>query len=168
MQPVRFWPRCMALVNKELDARANAAVSVLRRNPDWLDKGIMNFHAIMETPKGVKHPRLAHLPEIESFARTEKEKKVLSVWRAFRGVGSPYILPPGTPKDKVEILEQAMRNIFKDPEFPGYFRKLVADDASPLGPAELNKVIKEMPRDQETIETIRTFSGAGPLPPLGS
>jgi hypothetical protein len=158
----------MALVNKELDARANAAVSVLRRNPDWLDKGIMNFHAIMETPKGVKHPRLAHLPEIESFARTEKEKKVLSVWRAFRGVESPYILPPGTPKDKVEILEQAMRNIFKDPESPGYFRKLVADDASPLGPAELNKVIKEMPRDQETIETIRTFSGAGPLPPLGS
>jgi tripartite-type tricarboxylate transporter receptor subunit TctC len=30
----------VALVNKELDARANAAVSVLRRNPDWLDKGV--------------------------------------------------------------------------------------------------------------------------------
>jgi tripartite-type tricarboxylate transporter receptor subunit TctC len=83
-------------------------------------------------------------------------------------VGSPYILPPGTPKDKVEILEQAMRNIFKDPEFPKYFNKLVADDASPLGPAELNKVIKEMPRDAEILELIRNFSGAGPLPPRGS
>ena len=155
----------IALVNKELDARANAAVSVLRRNPDWLDKRLMNFHAIMETPKGVKHPRLAHLPEIESFAKTEKEKKVLSVWRAFRGVGSPYILPPGTPRDRVEILEGAMRNIFKDPEFPKYFNKLVADDASPLGPAELNNVIKEMPRDTEVLELIRNFSGAGPLPP---
>jgi tripartite-type tricarboxylate transporter receptor subunit TctC len=154
-----------ALVNKELDARANAAVSVLRRNPDWLDKRLMNFHSIMETPKGLKHPRLAHLPEIESFAKTEREKKVLSVWRAFRGVGSPYILPPGTAKDKVEILEEAMRNIFKDPEFPNYFSKLVADDASPLGPSELNKVIKEMPRDAEVLELIRNFSGAGPLPP---
>jgi tripartite-type tricarboxylate transporter receptor subunit TctC len=155
----------MALVNKELDARANAAVSVLRRNPEWLDKGLMNFHAIMETPKGLKHPRLGHLPEIESFAKTERERKVLSVWRALRGVGSPYILPPATPRDRVEILEEAMRNIFKDPEFPKYFNKLVADDASPLGPVELNKVIREMPRDPEILELIRNFSGAGPLPP---
>ena len=27
----------------ELDARANAAVSVLRRNSDWLDKGVMRM-----------------------------------------------------------------------------------------------------------------------------
>ena len=37
-----------ALLRGELDARANAAVSVLRRNPDWLEKGVMDFHAIME------------------------------------------------------------------------------------------------------------------------
>jgi hypothetical protein len=55
-----------ALLNGELDARANNATSVLRRNLDWLEKGVMNFHAIMEIPKGEKHPRLAHLPEVES------------------------------------------------------------------------------------------------------
>jgi hypothetical protein len=58
-----------------------------------------------------------------------------------------------------------MRKIFKDPEFLSYFQKLVVDEASPLGPAELNKVIKEMPRDVEILELIRNFSGAGPLPP---
>jgi len=155
----------VALVNGELDARANAAVSVLRRNPEWLDKGLMNFHAIMEIPKGDKHPRLGHLPEVESFAKTEREKKVLAVWRAFRGVGSPYILPPGTPKDRVEILEEAMRRAFKDPEFPKYFKKLVDDDPSPLGAAELARVIREMPRDAEILELLKKFSGATPLPP---
>jgi tripartite-type tricarboxylate transporter receptor subunit TctC len=155
----------IALVNKELDARANAAVSVLRRNPDWLDKGVMNFHAIMETPKGLKHPRLGHLPEIESFAKSEREKKVLAVWRAFRGVGSPYILPPGTPKNRVEILEEAIRKTFKDPEFPKYFKKLVDDDPSPLGAAELARVIREMPRDTEILELLKKFSGPGLLPP---
>jgi tripartite-type tricarboxylate transporter receptor subunit TctC len=155
----------IALVNKELDARANAAVSVLRRNPDWLDKGVMNFHAIMETPKGLKHPRLGHLPEIESFAKSEREKKVLAVWRAFRGVGSPYILPPGTPKNRVEILEEAMRRTFKDPDFPKYFKKLVDDDPSPLGAVELARVIREMPRDAEILELLKKFSGPGPLPP---
>ena len=155
----------VALVNGELDARANAAVSVLRRNPEWLDKGLMNFHAIMEIPKGGKHPRLAHLPEVESFARTEREKRVLAVWRAFRGVGSPYILSPGTPRDRVEILEESMRRTFKDPEFPKYFKKLVDDDPSPLGAAELSRVIREMPRDVEVLELLKKFSGAGPLPP---
>ncbi len=41
-----------ALLRGELDARANLAVSVLRRNADWLDKGVMEFHAVMESPKG--------------------------------------------------------------------------------------------------------------------
>jgi tripartite-type tricarboxylate transporter receptor subunit TctC len=154
-----------ALMSGELDARANNATSVLRRHPDWLEKGLMNFHAIMETPLGDKHPRLGHLPEIGGFAKNEKEKKLLSVWRAFRGVGSPYILPPGTPKERVQILETAMLRTFKDPEFRPYFQKLVSDEASPLGPAELRKVVAEIPRDAETLGLLRKLSGAGPLPP---
>jgi hypothetical protein len=70
-----------ALLRGELDARANNAASVLRRNPEWFEKGLMDFQAIMEVPKGAKHPRLGHLPEIESFAKTEKEKKLLTMWR---------------------------------------------------------------------------------------
>jgi tripartite-type tricarboxylate transporter receptor subunit TctC len=153
-----------ALLAGELDGRANNATSVLRRNPDWLEKGLMNFHAIMETPLGDKHPRLGHLPEIGSFVKNEREKKLLAVWRAFRGVGSPYILPPGTPKERVKTLETGMLKIFKDPEFPPYFKKLVADEASPLGPAELKKVVAEIPRDPETLGLLRRLSDAGSLP----
>ena len=153
-----------ALLAGELDARANNATSVLRRNSDWLDKGLMNFHAIMETPLGDKHPRLGHLPEIGSFVKNEKEKRLLQVWRALRGVGSPYVLPPGTPKERVQVLQTAMRNIFKDPEFPAYYKKLVAEDASPLGPDELTRIVAEIPRDNETLDLLRTLSGAEPLP----
>jgi tripartite-type tricarboxylate transporter receptor subunit TctC len=154
----------VALMSGELDGRANNATSVLRRNPDWLDKGLMNFHAIMETPKGEKHPRLGHLPEIESFAKNDREKRLLSVWRAFRGVGSPYLLPPGTPSERVAELKQAFRNIFADPEFAKYFKKLVSDDVSPLGADELTKVATGMPRDPETLGLLRKLSGPGPLP----
>jgi len=153
-----------ALLAGELDGRANNATSVLRRNPDWLDKGLMNFHAIMETPVGEKHPRLGHLPEMGSFAKNEREKRLLAVWRAFRGVGSPYVVPPGTPKERVKTLETAMLKIFKDPEFPPYFKKLVSDDASPLGADELTKVVTGMPRDPETLELLRKLSGPDPLP----
>ena len=154
----------VSLLQGELDARANNASSVLRRNPDWLDKGVMNFHAIMEVPQGEKHPRLGHLPEIGSFAKSEKENRLLTVWRTFRGVGSPYVVPPGTPKDKVAILEAAMQKTFKDPDFPPYFKKLLTDDASPMGAAELRKLIADVPRDPETVDLLKKFAGPGPLP----
>ena len=153
-----------ALLRGELDARANAAVSVLRRNPDWLENGVMDFHAIMEVPKGVKHPRLGHLPEIESFAKSEKETRLLALSRTLRLTGSPYVLPPGTPKDRVEIVQEAIRKTFKDSEFHREYRKVVGDDASPMTPEELAKAIRDTPRDAELIELFKTFSGPAPLP----
>jgi tripartite-type tricarboxylate transporter receptor subunit TctC len=153
-----------ALLRGELDARANNAASVLRRNADWLDKGVMNFHAILEVPKGAKHPRLGHLPEVESFAKSENERKLLAMWRVFRLVGSPYIVPPGTPKDRVDILQDAFRKTLKDQEFHKEFLKLVGDDAEPLMPEELAQAIRDVPRDVEVTEMIKVLSGPGPLP----
>ena len=156
----------VALNNGEIDSRANNVTSVLTRNRDWVEKGIMDFHAILAVPKNDKppHPRLAQLPEIESFAKTDKEKKLLTTWRSFRTVASPFVLPPGTPKDRVEILQDAMRKVFKDPEFRAEFKKLVTDDASALMPEELTKVIQETPRDPEIIELLKKLSGVDPLP----
>ena len=169
----------VALVNGELDARANSAISVLRRNPEWLEKKLMNFHAIMEIPKGIKHPRLAHLPEIETFAKTEREKKLLTVWRAFRGVGSPLLCLREHPKTGFQSLQKIGRRRssllrFSKRRCAGirglkirkflakYFTKLVDDDPSPLGAAELSRLIREMPRDPEVLELVKKFSGARP------
>jgi tripartite-type tricarboxylate transporter receptor subunit TctC len=155
----------VALTTGEIDSRANNTTSVLRRNREWVEKGIMDFHAILAVPKAEKHPHphFAQLPEIESFAKTEKEKKLLSMWRGFRTATSPFVLP-GTPKDRVKLLQDAMRKVFNDPEFRAEFQKLVSDDVSPLTPEELAKVIREMPRDPEVIEMLKKFSGVEPLP----
>jgi tripartite-type tricarboxylate transporter receptor subunit TctC len=156
----------VALTNGEIDSRANNTTSVLRRNPEWVEKGIMDFHAILAVPKTEKHPhpRFTQLPEIESFAKTDKEKKLLSMWRGFRTAASPLVLPPGTRQDRVEILQGAMRKVFNDPEFRAEFQKLVSDDLSPLMPEELAKIIREMPRDPEVIDMLKKFSGVDPLP----
>src|SRR5688572_3851022 len=153
-----------ALLRGELDARANLTTSMLRRNPEWVEKGLMDFHSMMEVPLGAKHPRFPTVPEIETFAKSEQEKKVLAVWRVFRLVGSPYMLPPGAPKDKVDILQDAMRKTLKDSEFHREYKKVVGDDADPLMPEEMSKAIAEVPRDPEVIDILKTLSGAGPLP----
>jgi tripartite-type tricarboxylate transporter receptor subunit TctC len=154
----------LALLRAEVDARANTATSVWQRNPDWVEKGLMDFHAILEVPKGIKHSRFGHLPEIESFAKSETERKLLALARTLRLTGSPYVLPPGTPKDRVEIVQEAMRKTLKDPDFHSEYRKVVGEEASPMTPEELTKAIQDTPRDPELIELFKAFSGPGPLP----
>jgi putative tricarboxylic transport membrane protein len=155
------------LLRGEIDSRANIADTVLQRGADSLTKGLVNVHAILEIPKGDKHPhsRFASLPEIESFVRSDKESKVLSMFRAFRLVGSPYLLPPGTPQERAEILREAFRKTFRDPEFHKDYRKLTGDDATPLLPEGMQKAVRELPREREIVDIFQKIAGADALPP---
>ena len=153
-----------ALVRGEVDARFNQSHSVLQQHADWIEKGLMNFHVVLEIPKGEKHPKFAHLPEIESFARNERERQLVALQRGFRLIGSPFILPPATPPDRVQILQQAMTKAFKDPEFPKEFKKMVGDDAEIVLPDVMDKTIKEIPRSPEIIALMKKITGPEPLP----
>ncbi len=155
----------VVLMNGEIDARATSADTVARRNPDWLKKGLVDFHAIIEVPKGEKHPAFPNLPELESFAKSEKERKIMTMQRAFRVAGQPFVLPPGTPKDRVEILREAFRKTYNDPEFHKEYQKLTRDDPTPLLPDAHEKTIREVPRDPEIVAVFKGIASAGPLPP---
>jgi tripartite-type tricarboxylate transporter receptor subunit TctC len=154
----------IALMSNELDALTGVASSVVKQNPEFFDKNLVDFHTILEIPKGDKHPRFARLPELESFAKTERERKLLALHRTFRLAGSPFALPPGTPKDRAEVLRKAMRAIFTDPEFLAEYQKLTGEEASPLLPEAHEKAIRELPRDPETVEFYKMLGGTQALP----
>jgi hypothetical protein len=129
-----------------------------------LEKGLVDFHAIIEVPKGDKHPSFPHVPELESFAKSEKDRKLMTMQRAFRVTGQPFVLPPGTPKDLVEILQEAFRKTYKDSEFHKEYKKITGDDATPLMPEAHEKTVREIPRDPEIAEIFKKLMGADPLP----
>jgi tripartite-type tricarboxylate transporter receptor subunit TctC len=154
-----------ALLRGEIDARATGADTVSQRNRDWLEKGtIVDFHAILEVPKGEKNPDFPKVPEIESFAKSDLERKVVNMARAFRIAGTPFVLPPGTPRDRVEIVQAAFRKAFQDPEFFREYKKLTGDDPTPLMPELHDRAVREIPREKEVVEIFKKLVGAGPLP----
>jgi tripartite-type tricarboxylate transporter receptor subunit TctC len=154
-----------ALLRGEIDARATGADTVVGRNKDWLEKSSpVDFHAILEVPKGEKHPEFPKVPEIVSFAKSDLERKLINMARAFRVAGTPFVLPPGTPKDRIEIIQAAFRKTYQDPEFFREYKKLTGDEPTPLLPELHDKAIKEIPRDREVIELFKKLVGAGPLP----
>ncbi|HWO41715.1 MAG TPA: hypothetical protein VNO43_07930 [Candidatus Eisenbacteria bacterium] len=153
-----------ALLRGELDARVNAVPSLLRRHAEWLEKKLVDVHVILQIPKDKTHPRFAHLPELESFARTDKERRLLQIYRSFNIAGATFITPPGTPPERTRTLREAITAAYKDPEFLKDFKKITGDTPSPIFPDEFDLIIKNLPRNPEDVDLFKKIAGAGPLP----
>src|SRR6266511_3246615 len=112
----------VALIRGELDGRINNGDTLLTRNADLIAKKAIDIHAIMEVPKGLKQQGFDRLPEIEEFAKTDKEHKLLAMIRTFRQIGTPSLLG--------EEMERAIKDLPRDAEIVDLFKKLNA--AGPL------------------------------------
>jgi tripartite-type tricarboxylate transporter receptor subunit TctC len=154
----------IALSRGEVDAHATGAARFVIEQPEWIQKKLVHFHTTFTVPKGRHHPTFAHVPELGTFAKTDVERKLLDMFRAFQYPRWPYIFPPGTPNERVQIIREAMRKAFADPEFPIEFKKLMGDDPAPLGGEELERSIRELPREKEVVQLYQKLAGADPLP----
>jgi hypothetical protein len=126
---------------------------------------LVDFHAILEIPKGHRPSQFAHLPEIESFVRSDIESRLMAMARIFWGVGSVKYLPPSTPEKLAETLRQAFRSTFEDRQFHEQYKKLLGVSPTPLMPEAQQKLVAELPRDTEVVRVFKTIAGIEPLPP---
>ena len=155
----------VAMSRGELDARSNNTAEVVRRNRDAVKKNLFDFAAILKIPREDKEPQFDHIPEIDTFVKSERDRRFLALTRATRSVGTPYLMPPSTPRELAHIVRDAMKKTFQDSEFQKEFKKLTGDDLGALMPETQEEVIRSVPRDRETIELFKLINGNEPLPP---
>jgi tripartite-type tricarboxylate transporter receptor subunit TctC len=151
----------IAVERGEVDGRA-AAVDPVSMSEAY--KKLVDFHAILEIPKGHRPRQFANLPEIEAFVRSEIESRVLTMSRIFWGAGTLMYLPPSTPAKLAEVLRQAFRSSFEDRQFHEQYKKLLGIDPTPLMPEDQQKLVTELPRDTEVVRVFKTIAGIEPLP----
>jgi tripartite-type tricarboxylate transporter receptor subunit TctC len=152
----------IAVERGEVDARA-AALDTRVLSESY--KNTVDFHAILEIPKGHRPPQFAHLPEIETFVRSGIESRLMAMARIFWGVGTLKYLPPSTPEKLAEILRQAVRDTFKDRQFHEQYKKVLGLYPTPLMAEEQQKLVTALPRDNEVIKVFKAIAGMDPLPP---
>lgn len=151
----------VAMNNGEIDARTSGNIDSV-----FKDLGEqVQFHATISNPKGRTDARLPGLPDIDSFAKNDKERKIVDLLRAFQVPRWPHHLAPGTPPELVTILREAMARTFKDPGFLQDFKKLMGREPSPLTGEEVEKAVRELPRDPEVIALYKKLAESAPLPP---
>src|ERR671919_532371 len=90
------------------------------------------------------HPELRKLPLAINFAKTEETKKLIQTVARVHGPSvRPYVAPPNTPKDRVQILRKAFTETMKDPEFLAEAKKANLD-INPDDGAMLEQNVKDI------------------------
>jgi tripartite-type tricarboxylate transporter receptor subunit TctC len=156
----------IAILNGEIDSRAAAIDQILASRSEWVDKGLMHFHSIYEVPKGQhhSHPRFAQLPDFSAFAKSERERKVLDLYRITQSASHPVVLPPKTAKPMVQILRDAMAKVFDDPQFYKEYEKLTGEEPRPLKGDVLEREIRDIAGQQDVTELLKKIGGPDALP----
>ena len=90
------------------------------------------------------HPEFPKLPMALNYAKSDEAKRLIStVARVHGPTVRPYVLPPNTPKDRVEIVRKAFMDTMKDPDFLAEAKKANLD-INPDDGATLESNVKEI------------------------
>lgn len=91
-----------------------------------------------------RHPELPGVPLGIDLAKTEEAKKLIRVVVQVHGpTVRPLVLPPGTPKERVQMLRNAFMETVKDPELLAEAKKARLE-INPLDGATLERGINEI------------------------
>ena len=90
------------------------------------------------------HPDLPKVPLAINYAKTDEARKLIQVGvHDYGTVARPFVLPPGTPKDRVQILRKAFSDTLIDPEFQAEAKKAQLDINAVTG-EELTKIVNNV------------------------
>ena len=105
-----------------------------------LEAGEVN---IVLQPIAVAHPDLLRIPLAISFARTDEARRLIEVSvHSVPPNARPYVLPPGTPKDRVDALRKAFMEAMQSAELLAEAQKAKLDIA-PVDGAQLERSVKD-------------------------
>jgi tripartite-type tricarboxylate transporter receptor subunit TctC len=131
----------LAYNNGEVQGVCNAWQSFSATWPNELKSGDLAM-VLQTTAKS--HPELSNVPLAISYAKTDEAKNLIrALVHSVGPAARPYVLPPGTPKDRIMTLRKAFMDTMKDPEFLADAKKAKLD-ITPLDGAELERNVKDV------------------------
>ncbi|HXV82730.1 MAG TPA: tripartite tricarboxylate transporter substrate-binding protein [Candidatus Binatia bacterium] len=87
------------------------------------------------------HPELTSVPLAINFAKTDEAKKLVDAGIHDTQIFTrPYVLPPGTPKERVQVLRKAFLDTIKDKEFLDEAAKSKLD-VDPIPGEQVEKIV---------------------------
>jgi tripartite-type tricarboxylate transporter receptor subunit TctC len=131
----------LAFNNGEVQATSNAWESTKSTWKNELNSGMLN---VVLQANLKSHPELKNIPVSYEMAKTDEARILMAtVLRANSPTVRPFMAPPGTPEERVQILRKAFMAAMTDPEFLAEAKKANLD-INPLDGAELEQNVREI------------------------
>jgi hypothetical protein len=107
------------------------------------------------------HPELNKLgvPLMISLAKSEEDRQAMQMFYGQNEFARPFILPPGVPADRVQLLRQAFADTMKDPELLAEAQKINIDVEPRTGEQVQALVAKMYETPPTVIERVKKALG---------
>jgi tripartite-type tricarboxylate transporter receptor subunit TctC len=129
----------LAVQSGEMQGVVNSWESFKSTWSKEVETGAINI-ILVGTPK--RHPEIPNVPAISEFVKTDEAKKLIQVAvYDYSATARPYVFPPNTPTDRVQIMRKGLADTLKDPEFLADAKKARLD-LNPLAGDELQTAVE--------------------------
>lgn len=102
----------LAIERDEIDGRTNTTESILRSRPDWLEKGFAQILVVSGTTRDKLTPNVPTVGELVA-----DPGPLFATINEGLSAARPYVLPPKTLPERVQVLRSAWNAMLKDKEF---------------------------------------------------
>jgi tripartite-type tricarboxylate transporter receptor subunit TctC len=137
----------LALERKEVDGMARSFSTF----KPFIDRGMVR----LLVRGSVSEPGIENLPVNEDFTTDKIGKTLMAMLSVVDKIGRPFVAPPGTPVEVMNILRDGFAKVAKDPEAQAEITKMMMElDYLPAG--ECLKVLNTLFSQPENI--IKEFS----------
>jgi tripartite-type tricarboxylate transporter receptor subunit TctC len=103
-----------AIEQGEVEGASVSVSSLSIAHPDWLPSGKI-VPLAQEAIKGNPWLVSRNVPLTTAFAKTDEQRQILELLYAQLVFGRPYVVPPGTPEDRVAAMRKALIDTLNDP-----------------------------------------------------
>jgi tripartite-type tricarboxylate transporter receptor subunit TctC len=131
----------LATLRGEIDGLCGMSYSSLRaRHLDLLQQKKLN---IIVQASLKKDPALPDVPLMIDLGSGDIQKQALRLLLAAQVMARPFAMPPGTPKDRADIIRNAFVQTMKDPAYLEDSQK-AGLDVDPMTGAQLSDLLKQL------------------------
>ncbi len=106
----------LAVRQGEVDASGNTIGSGMDQVGDMIKSGELVVLVQAGDEDGKRGPEFPNVPTLLELAKTPEAKKTVQSTFLLSHYGRPYALPPGVPKERVQILRNAFWKTMSDPK----------------------------------------------------
>jgi tripartite-type tricarboxylate transporter receptor subunit TctC len=143
----------LAVQSGEMQGLVNSWESFKATWPKEIESGAIQV-ILVTIPK--RHPELPNVPSISEYVKGDEAKKIVQVAvYDYSSIARPYLLPPNTPKDRLQILRRSFLATLKDPDLLADMQRARLD-LNPLTGEEMQEAVERLWKlDKPLVEKLK-------------